>query len=68
MSELGVIPLKADITGPNEVADRWLRKFGKAGVPFYLVFPVDPKAEPVPLPELITPGMVTEALRRAAGS
>jgi len=67
MAELGVIPLMADWTRRDEVISEWLRRFGRAGVPFYLVLPADPEADPIALPEVITPGLVVEALRAGAG-
>lgn len=67
MAENGVMPLKADWTNRNEVITKWLQRYGKAGVPFYLVIPADPGAEPIPLPEVITPDSVIEALEQAKG-
>jgi len=66
--ELGVVPLKADWTRRDETITKWLQRFGKAGVPFYLVLPADTTAEPIPLPEVITPGIVIEAVQKGAGS
>ncbi len=63
----GIVPLKADWTRRDETITRWLQRFGKAGVPFYLVVPADPSRAPIPLPEVITPETVAEALRRANG-
>jgi thiol:disulfide interchange protein DsbD len=68
MSELGVVPLKADWTRRDETITKWLQRFGRAGVPFYLVLPADTSAEPLPLPEVITPDIVVKALREGAGS
>jgi thiol:disulfide interchange protein DsbD len=67
MAELGVVPLKADWTRRDEVITRWLRRYGKAGVPFYLVIPADRSLPNIALPEVITTGTVLDALRRAAG-
>jgi thiol:disulfide interchange protein/DsbC/DsbD-like thiol-disulfide interchange protein len=67
MATLGVVPLKADWTRRDEAITRWLQRFGKAGVPFYLVVPADPSKDPIPLPEVITPATVVEAMQRAAG-
>jgi thiol:disulfide interchange protein DsbD len=66
MAELKVVPLKADWTRKDEVITKWLTRYGKAGVPFYLVIP--PEGDPIPLGELITPGSVTEALKTASAS
>jgi len=35
-------------------------------VPLVLVYPGDPKAEPIVLPEVLTPGIVLDALDKAA--
>ncbi|MEC8425344.1 MAG: disulfide bond formation protein DsbD, partial [Myxococcota bacterium] len=67
MVRLGVVPLKADWTRRDEVITEWLQRYGKAGVPFYLVVPADPAKEPIPLPEVITPDIVVAALQQASG-
>ncbi len=66
MDRLGVVPLKADWTRRDEVITAWLLRFGRAGVPFYLVLPPG-GGEPIPLPEVITPGLVVDALEKGAG-
>ncbi len=67
MNELGVVPLKADWTRRDPTITEWLRRFGRAGVPFYLVLPADPKADPIALPEVITQETVIEAMKQAKG-
>lgn len=59
----GAVALKADWTRKDPVISRWLERFERAGVPLYLV--VSPKGEIEALPEVITPGMVTDALDKA---
>jgi thiol:disulfide interchange protein DsbD len=66
MKKLGVVPIKADYTQPSPLIDKWLERFGKGGVPMYVVLPADPGKEPWTLPEVLTPGLVVEALRKAA--
>lgn len=66
MAKLGVVPLKADFTRSNPLISAWLRRHGKAGVPMYVVIPADPKREVWLLPEVLTPGLVVDALRDAA--
>jgi thiol:disulfide interchange protein DsbD len=66
MERLEVIPLKADWTRRDEEITRWLQKFGKAGVPFYLVIPADRSREMLPLPEVITPSLVVAKLEEGA--
>jgi len=67
MAELGVVPLKADWTRRDEVITKWLRRYGKAGVPFYLVVPADRSRANIALPEVITVDTVLTALRQAGG-
>ena len=67
MAQHGIIPLKADWTNKDETITTWLQRYGKAGVPFYLVIPADASAAPIPLPEVITPDLVKESLAKAAG-
>ncbi len=67
MQASGVVPLKADWTRKDEVITKWLQRYGRAGVPFYLVIPKNRSMEPIALPEVITPDLVAEALARASG-
>jgi thiol:disulfide interchange protein/DsbC/DsbD-like thiol-disulfide interchange protein len=67
MDSLGVCPLKADWTRKDVTITEWLKRYGKAGVPFYLVMPADPEGQPIALPEVITPALVVEAMEKAAG-
>jgi thiol:disulfide interchange protein DsbD len=66
MARLGIVPLKADFTRPNPVISEWLQRHGKAGVPMYVVIPADPAGKVWLLPEVLTPGLVVDALREAA--
>jgi thiol:disulfide interchange protein len=43
-----------------------LNRYQRAGVPLVLVYPRDPEAPPQVLPELLTPGIVLDALEKAA--
>ena len=65
MKANGVIPLKADWTRRDAVITKWLQRYGKAGVPFYLMIPADASREHIALPEVITPGIVIDAFERA---
>jgi thiol:disulfide interchange protein DsbD len=66
MKNAGVVPLKADWTRKDAVITEWLQRYGRAGVPFYLVVPKDRSVDPIPLPEVITPDLVARALARAS--
>lgn len=65
LRELGAIAFLGDYTRFPPRMTEELNRFGRAGVPLVLVYPKAP-AEPVVLPEAITPGMVVDALERAA--
>jgi thiol:disulfide interchange protein len=56
----GVILLKADWTSGDADITALLRKFGRAGVPCYVVYP--PHGQPMVLPEVITQEIVVHAL------
>src|SRR5690606_10345622 len=61
MVERGVVRLKADWTNRDPLITEALARFGRNGVPLYLVYRPD-EPEPRVLPELLTPGIVREAL------
>jgi len=66
LKETNALPLLADFTArPAKMADE-LQKFGRAGVPLVLVYPKEPGRPPIVLPEVVTPGMVVNALEQAA--
>jgi thiol:disulfide interchange protein DsbD len=50
---------------PTNITEE-LNRYGRAGVPLVLVYPKDPQAPPIVLPEALTPGIVLAALDRAA--
>jgi len=66
LKELNAVALLADNTLESPAIVTELKKFGRAGVPMVLVYPRDPKAEPLLLPTLLTPSIVAEALDKAA--
>lgn len=68
LRELNVTPVKADWTTRNPEITRLLAKFGRAGVPFYAVFPAGRLTEPIGLSEVITSASVIDALERAGPS
>ena len=65
---LDVTAVKADWTRRNPEITQLLAKFGRAGVPFYVVFPAGRLTEPIALSEVITPSSVIDALQRAGPS
>ena len=63
LHEPDIVALKADWTLRDEDIRMELQKYGKAGVPMYLVFhPGEPRGRL--LPELLTPSMILEALEK----
>jgi thiol:disulfide interchange protein DsbD len=50
---------------PADITEE-LNRYGRAGVPLVLVYPKDPLAPPIVLPEALTPGIVLAALDRAS--
>lgn len=66
IAELGIVAIKADWTNRNDEITQLLRKFGRSGVPLYVVFPSGKLHEPVVLPEVLTPELLIETFEKAA--
>jgi thiol:disulfide interchange protein len=66
LQQIDAVPFLADFTVSNPEISQELRRYNRAGVPLVIVFPADPNAAPILLPELLTPGVVLEALDLAA--
>ncbi len=62
----GIVTIKADWTNRNPDITRMLAKFGRSGVPLYVLFPAGRPNEPIVLPEVLTPTILLEALERTA--
>ncbi|MEE9432038.1 MAG: thioredoxin family protein [Melioribacteraceae bacterium] len=60
--KMGVQMFKADWTNKDEMIGRELAKFGRNSVPLYVLYSGKQNEEPVLLPEIITPGIVLDAL------
>jgi len=63
----GVRVFEGDFTDGDPVIAEELKKHGRRGVPLVLVYSPDPSRPPEVLPVVLTPSLVDEALRRAAG-
>ncbi len=63
LQKLEVRTLKADWTDRNEEITQALARFGRNGVPLYVLYPGGGR-EPVVLPEVILPSTVLEALEQ----
>ena len=57
----GIVLMRADWTTRNAVIGDYLKKFGRAGIPFYALY--RPGRDPVVLSEFLTPGKVLKALQ-----
>ena len=68
MQKNNVIPYEADYTLPMPEIKEDLKRFKKGGVPLYLVYKPGDTKNPEVLPELLTPGIVLDALKRAGPS
>lgn len=68
LAELKVVCIKADWTNQDEEITELLAKFGRSGVPLYVIFPAGKGDVPIVLPELINERIVLEALDRAGSS
>jgi thiol:disulfide interchange protein DsbD len=66
LKSMDAVALLGDYTHFPENISAELNRFNRAGVPLVLVYPKDPAAQPIVLPEILTPGTVLDALDRAA--
>ena len=66
LTEINAITLLGDYTHFPDAITLELNRYDRAGVPLVLVYPKNPDAEPIVLPEILTPGIVLDALDRAA--
>jgi thiol:disulfide interchange protein DsbD len=64
--DANVALVRADWTSRDDAITQVLASFGRSGVPLYVLYPADPTAAPVILPAVLTPGMVVDAVTRAA--
>ncbi len=65
LKECNAVTLLGDYTRFPENISAELNRFNRAGVPLVLVYPKDPATPPIVLPEILTPGIVLDALDRA---
>jgi thiol:disulfide interchange protein DsbD len=62
-AELGISAFKADWTNRDEKIARALAGFGRNSVPLYVLYNGKPDEPPQILPEILTPGIIMEALQ-----
>lgn len=60
MAEKGVIKMKADWTKKDAVITKWLRHYGRSGVPLYLY--INEEGNASILPQLLTPDTIIQKL------
>lgn len=64
LADKGVTYLKGDWTNNDPAITEVLRQYETSGVPLYLMFPADPDRPAEVLPQLLTEGIVLDALAR----
>jgi thiol:disulfide interchange protein len=65
---LNVVTMRADWTKQDPEIYKLLQKFGRSGVPLYVIFPASRPTQPIVLPEVITTGLVVSKLAEAGPS
>ncbi|GAA5315719.1 MAG: protein-disulfide reductase DsbD [Candidatus Pelagadaptatus aseana] len=60
----GVVKLKGDWTNYNPEITQLLNRFGRNGVPLYLLYSGKPGQQPLILPQILTENLIEEALNR----
>lgn len=68
MRKYEVIPYEADYTNMIPEIKEDLDRFERGGVPLYLVYPANEPDHPIVLPEILTPGILKDAIERAGPS
>ena len=65
LKELNAVALTGDYTRFPDAITAELNRYNHAGVPLVLVYPKEPDAPAIVLPQILTPGTVLNALNRA---
>ena len=68
LNEINAVTFVADFTDEDAGIAKELKRFGRPGVPLVLVYPAKKDTPPIVLPPILTPGIVLEALEKAAQS
>jgi thiol:disulfide interchange protein DsbD len=66
LKALDAVALLGDYTHFPDAITAELNRYNRAGVPLVLVYPKNSDAQPIVLPEILTPGIVLSALNQAA--
>ncbi len=59
----GVVMMRADWTNHDDTITAALAQLGRSGVPTYALYPAQPRSAPTLLPEVLTTGIVMDALK-----
>ena len=65
LKDLNAVAFIGDYTRTPDNITMELNRYARAGVPLVLVYPKNASAPPIVLPEVLTPGIVLDALERA---
>lgn len=68
LKELDVLLVKADNTARIPAISVDLRRYGRVGLPTNLIFPADPDAPAIQMPEIFGAEEALEALEQAAAA
>ncbi|YCM42837.1 hypothetical protein V2O64_16130 [Verrucomicrobiaceae bacterium 227] len=68
LEELNVLLIEVDNTAENQAITDDLARFGRKGLPTNLIYPADPDAPPIIMPETIYPKDALEALEQAVAA
>lgn len=63
-ADKGINAVIADWTNYDATIAKALAEFGRNSVPLYVLYSPDPAKQPIVLPELLTPGIVLDALKQ----
>jgi thiol:disulfide interchange protein DsbD len=66
LKDINAVAFVGDYTRTPANITAELNRYNRAGVPLVLVYPKNPDAEPIVLPEVLTPNIVLNALNQAA--
>lgn len=64
----GIVKFKADWTNADPAITKFLKQFGRPGVPLYVFYPAGKSAEPVVFPELLTQSIILDKLETTAAA
>jgi thiol:disulfide interchange protein len=65
LAKSNLTAMKADWTNQDDEITQMLARFGRAGVPFYVIFSAGDPGNPIVLPDAITTGILLEGFKKA---